>query len=88
MAGSWGHITDDQGRFTGADLIDNLGDAYEALAECYGMVVLLADDLALARQGGSWTVHTVAAERRRLIESACERYKEGLAIGAATDGGE
>lgn len=45
MAGSWGHITDDQGRFRGLGTVENLGDAYEALEECYGMVWLLASQL-------------------------------------------
>lgn len=42
MAGSYGHITDDAGRFIGTDGIDNLGDAYEALEECYGMIQFLS----------------------------------------------
>lgn len=41
MAGSYSHITDDQGRFIGVELLDHLGDAYEALEECYGMIQLL-----------------------------------------------
>lgn len=42
MAGSYSHIVDEQGRFIGTRLIENLGDAYEALEECYGMIWLLA----------------------------------------------
>lgn len=42
MAGSWGHIVDDEGRFIGVELIENLGDAWEVLEECYGMVHWLA----------------------------------------------
>lgn len=38
MAGSYRHITNADGSFRGADLIDNLGDAYEALEECYDMI--------------------------------------------------
>jgi hypothetical protein len=41
MAGSYYHITDDEGKFIGTELIDNLGDAYEALEECYGMIMYL-----------------------------------------------
>ena len=44
MAGSYGHIADDKtGKFIGVELIDNLGDAYEALEECFGMIWFLAD---------------------------------------------
>lgn len=42
MAGSYSHLVDDQGRFQGVELIDNLGDAYEALEECWGMIWFLA----------------------------------------------
>ena len=42
MAGSWGHIVADDGRFRGTELIENLGDAYEALEECYGIVMVLS----------------------------------------------
>jgi hypothetical protein len=42
MAGSYLHIIGDTGRFHGVRLLDHLGDAYEALEECYGMIWLLA----------------------------------------------
>lgn len=41
MAGSLNHIIDDDGRFT-MDLIDNLGDAHEALEECYALIIELS----------------------------------------------
>lgn len=41
MAGSLKHIIDTDGTFT-MDLIDNLGDAYEALEECYSLIVELS----------------------------------------------
>ena len=42
MAGSYRHITDSDNEFRGIDLIDNLGDAYEALEECWEMIKILA----------------------------------------------
>ena len=43
MAGSYGHITADDGRFLGVhSLLDHMGDAFEALEECYGMIQWLA----------------------------------------------
>ena len=41
MAGSYRHITKGDGSFYGVELIDNLGDAYEALEECYEMIQYL-----------------------------------------------
>lgn len=42
MAGSFNHIVDDDGTFT-MDCIDNMGDAHEALEECFGLIYHLAD---------------------------------------------
>jgi hypothetical protein len=41
MAGSFSHIIADDGRFT-MDLIENLGDAYEALEECFTIIYELS----------------------------------------------
>ena len=38
MAGSYRHITNDDGSYRGVDLLDNLGDADEALEECVAMI--------------------------------------------------
>lgn len=42
MAGSYLHLVNDDGQFH-MDLIENLGDAHEALEECFGMIRVLAD---------------------------------------------
>jgi hypothetical protein len=42
MAGSLNHITSDDGEFIGIDLIDNLGDAYEALEDCFHLIAILS----------------------------------------------
>ncbi len=42
MAGSYRHIANAKNEFIGTDLIDNLGDAYEALEECYDMIQWLS----------------------------------------------
>jgi hypothetical protein len=42
MAGSYKHVVDSNGEFRGVDLIDNLGDAYEALEEMYDMIQYLS----------------------------------------------
>lgn len=40
MAGSLSHITDDDGKFR-IELIENLGDAEEALEECHQIIAYL-----------------------------------------------
>jgi len=78
MAGSWGHITTDDGNFrsdTFWDGIENLGDAWEASQMCFGMVQFLASKLALA---GEFT-------REEWVEMAEESWKEGLRIGGTEE---
>lgn len=41
MAGSYRMIINEDGGFCGTDLIEGLGDAYEALEECYEMIQYL-----------------------------------------------
>jgi len=41
MAGSLNHIIGDDGKFT-MELIENLGDAYETLEECYALIIELS----------------------------------------------
>ncbi len=43
MAGSYDHLVDDDGKFQGVELLDDLGDAYQALEECFGMIWFLAN---------------------------------------------
>lgn len=40
MAGSLRHIVDTDGCFT-MELIENLGDAYEALEECFNLILAM-----------------------------------------------
>lgn len=42
MAWSYRHITNSKNEFIWIELIDNLGDAYEALEECYGLINILS----------------------------------------------
>lgn len=42
MAGSYRHIARADGSFRGIDLIDNLGDAHEAIEEMHDMIAWLA----------------------------------------------
>jgi len=42
MGGSYRHITDHLNNFIGIRFIDNLGDAHEALEECFDMIEFLS----------------------------------------------
>jgi len=54
MAGSYRHITDHNNNFIGIDLIDNLGDAHEALEECYHIIKNLSGDKYRDRIFEAW----------------------------------
>ena len=43
MAGSYRHVTNSDGSFRGLDLIENLGDAYEAIEEMHDMIRWFAE---------------------------------------------
>lgn len=57
MAGSWRHMTTKSGKLRSNEsftaMIENLGDAYEAAEECYGMVWYLAAQLAYILDEGA-----------------------------------
>jgi hypothetical protein len=75
MAGSWDHITTKSGKFQGTRLIDNLGDAYETLEQCYGMIQWLAEQIALETN----------SDRPAVIVDAQAHYKDGLATGGQAE---
>ncbi len=64
MAGSYAHIVDKDNNFIGIELIDNLGDAWEALEECYNMIQYLTggDRNKLAEAVNSATHSNYTAE--------------------------
>lgn len=72
MAGSYLHVTDDQGRLLSpeamSDMLENGGDVYETIEEMYGMIWMLA---RIAENGSP----TVAAET---VENVRHLYKTGL----------
>jgi hypothetical protein len=83
MAGSWKHMTTDDGRLRNNEsfhgMLDTGGDVYEAAEECYGMVQYLADRLVqLTRTGGAMFVQRTRPE---LIEEARNNYQRGLELG-------
>jgi hypothetical protein len=82
MAGSWQHMTTSKGRllsnerFTG--MIENLGEAYEAAEECFGMVWWLAEQAAARLHG---TVQPTRAQVLDVVRQAQANYRDGLEIG-------
>jgi hypothetical protein len=55
-------------------MIENLGDAYEAAEECYGMVWYLAARLAAIHAGEQ-------GQARYWVKAAEEHYQDGLRLG-------
>lgn len=77
MAGSWGHMVNDDGTFRGDDLLENGGDVKECLEEVYGMVWYLAVQMA-------HTTDAFGATAPELIEEARQHYKEGWTASPST----
>jgi hypothetical protein len=71
MAGSWNHMVTKTGKFRGTRLLENLGDCYEALEQCYGMVQWLAEQIATE----------VVADRQAVIEDARQHSQNGIELG-------
>lgn len=76
MAGSYKHVTDENGKlYTPEDfvkMIGNPGDAYEAIEEMYGMIWYLAG--------------TIDVELDAQVEAARQNYLEGLELSPGTNG--
>lgn len=68
MAGSYNHIVNEEGKLYSPDntLVENLGDAYEAIEEMYGMIWYLAD------------VYGHGSDLAPIVEVARQNYKSGL----------
>jgi len=83
VAGSWDHMTTKSGKLRNnesfCDMVENLGDAYEAAEECYGMVYYLARQVANMRTVYGSFGQTVT--REEVIREAQDHYKEGLRLG-------
>jgi hypothetical protein len=73
MGGSYSHVVTDHGNLASPDswYIENLGDAYEAVEEMYGMIWWLANI----------SPRTLDDSRpEELVEMARQKYKEGLEL--------
>lgn len=80
MAGSWKHIVnEDDGKFIGIRFLDNLGDAAEALEECYGMIHFLAKFISERGSGGA------GLSNGEIITYANEHYKDGIKFSPGID---
>jgi len=87
MAGSYKHIVNSDGSFRGTHLLDHMGDAFEALQECYDMIQWLSERLVKASGGVHSRSEVIASAsvlghlvkvrrdlRRRELEQAIEEY--------------
>lgn len=82
MAGSYNHVITDNGSLRDnesfAQMIENLGDAYEAVEEMYGMIWMLAH---MAANGP-------ALPPAEMVEEARKNYIYGLELAKQTPGKE
>lgn len=90
MAGSWAHMTTKSGKLRSnesfTDMIENLGDAYEAAEECYGMVWFLAE--AIAYRDDMLHLGSRRPPRDKILDAirqAEANYRDGLKIGGVQD---
>lgn len=76
MAGSYGHVTTDDGMLRSVDgvndMLDNGGDVYEAIEEMYGMIWYLAHTLDMELSGRG------PGSAEELVEDAQHNYEIGL----------
>lgn len=82
MAGSWNHMTTKKGKLRSNEsmrqMLENGGDVYEALEECYGMVWQLASQLDVnlgAEKGAAF-----------YVEEAQTRWKDGISFSPGVQG--
>jgi predicted DNA-binding protein (UPF0278 family) len=61
-------------------MIENLGDAYEAAQECYGMIWYLANAMAEEMTSREITRDDLTA----IIEEARQHYRDGLRLGGVS----
>lgn len=89
MAGSWGHMTNDDGTpydrgYGYGSMLENGGDITEALEECYGMIWWLAEALAYRDEDPATRQALGRVPRERVlphIERARASYLEGVRMG-------
>jgi hypothetical protein len=81
MAGSYNHVITDQGNLvsneTFVKMIENLGDAYEAVEEMYGMIWWLAYRLE---------TYDEKLSASGLVQEAQDEYERGLRLARDTQG--
>lgn len=86
MAGSWDHMTNDDGTPFSEDmtaLMDTTGDLAEALWECYGMIWWLAAYRARLRYV---TADPTREQIMDVIKSARENHEDGVRMGRGATG--
>jgi hypothetical protein len=76
MAGSYYHVVTDDGNLIRSEwfpnVIENLGDAYEAIEELYGMIWFLA--------GQSLGDEPTGQQHRAMVSLARVNYRRGLEL--------
>jgi hypothetical protein len=78
MAGTYDHVVEEDGALAEPKTVQGMlectsGDVYEAIEMMYGMIWVLATDLAEE-------IHGTHVDPKEMIEHAQETYKHGLAL--------
>lgn len=73
MAGSFKHICDEKLEFRGIDLIGNLGDAHEALEECFDMILWLSR----GDRATIWNAHLKGHLEKRYPNTDTQTFDRG-----------
>lgn len=81
MAGSYSHCVDERGKLLVNEELQGMleccsGDVYEAIAEMYGMIWLMADQIAVQNH----------LNPQDVVETARQNYEWGLVYSPGIDG--
>lgn len=89
MAGSYNHVVNNDGTLMDNDrmmisgaMIENLGDAYEAIEEMYGMIWFLAHQAVAPHipLEQFQYLHYAREMVKDIVETARQNYKDGLEV--------
>lgn len=88
MAGGWGSITDEDGRYHGAGTLDSGGDVEEFARSMFGMVWWLAAQLAALEVSQAAEDEVLREHALPWVRVAGEYTPEGFGLGGLAGGAE
>jgi hypothetical protein len=88
VAGGWGNITDEDGRYYGAGTMDTGGDVEEFARDMFGMVWWLAAQLAALEVSAVAAPAIIREAALPWVRVAAENTPEGFGLGGLAGGAE